>query len=434
MLSSQKDPAMPLTTARTGQRVGRGYYIYVTEACNLRCSYCFVKDKHNDRHLTMATAKQIVEFIAQDAESMSSVYVHFFGGEPLLRPTMIEYLAGSLREWSSGRQLQLRLGVTTNGTLLTAENCEMLKRHNIGVQLSLDGSKEGNDVHRQFMGGTQCGLRAAGAFDRVNIENYIACFGRGEPNCRMTLTVQNLSYLEKSVSELYKLGFKSFSIIPDCDTGAWTAAHIKEYEQVMRAVLKFWIRHKDVWISSIDRTVNALLSKKRPRSLCQVGSGILGITVDGDLYPCHDFSGRYSCDSEARQKLLIGHVTTGSINDERRFGEMSIGPEVKSGCGYDCSICWAKWTCARGCPYMNYASSGDMRTVNPTYCATQRVDALLALKWMGTSDQINFSYAANARVRRADNRNRQTPLTSPENTGVAGKQTDTTVPEAVAVN
>ena len=28
----------------------RGYYVYVTEACNLRCSYCFVKEKTNQRH------------------------------------------------------------------------------------------------------------------------------------------------------------------------------------------------------------------------------------------------------------------------------------------------------------------------------------------------------------------------------------------------
>ncbi|MGA7833256.1 MAG: radical SAM protein [Terracidiphilus sp.] len=433
MLSSQNDPATPLA-ARTGQRVGRGYYVYVTEACNLRCSYCFVKDKHNGRHLTKSTANQILGFIAQDAESLSSVYVHFFGGEPLLRPTMIDYLSKGLRAWSSGRQTQLRLGVTTNGTLLTADNCEMLKQHDIGVQLSLDGSKEGNDVHRQFMGGTQCGLRAAGAFDRVNIENYIACFGKGAPNCRMTLTVQNLPYLEKSIAELYAQGFKSFSVIPDCDSGTWTVAHFKEYEQVMRSVLKFWIQYKDVWISSIDKTVQALLSKRRPKHLCQVGSGILGITVDGDLYPCHDFSGRYSCDPEARQKLLIGHVTTGYKNVEQHFGEMSIDPEVKSGCGYDCATCWAKWSCARGCPYMNYASTGDIRTVSPTYCATQRIDALLALKWMGTSDQINFSYAANARVRRGEGRTRQTTLTSTETTSVASTQTDATVPEAVTVN
>ena len=52
------------------------------------CSYCFVKNKQNNRHLTMPTATKLIDFIAEDAASLSSVYVHFFGGEPLLRPDL----------------------------------------------------------------------------------------------------------------------------------------------------------------------------------------------------------------------------------------------------------------------------------------------------------------------------------------------------------
>ena len=422
MSVSSEGAATQFETIRKWQRVRRGYYVYVTEACNLRCSYCFVKDKQNDRHLTMATAKQILEFIARDSESLSSVYVHFFGGEPLLRPAMVDYLAGSLRTWTSQRQLQLRLGATTNGTLLTTENCEMLKRHGIGVQLSLDGSKEGNDVHRQFMGGTQCGLRAAGAFERVNVANYITYFGKTAPNCRMTLTVHNLSYLNQSIRELHKLGFKSFSIIPDCDTGSWTPTHFEEYERVMGDVLQYWSQHQDIWINSFDKIINALLTKKHRGYLCQAGTGILGITVDGEIYPCHDLSGQYSRDAASRQQLLIGHVTTGYNENHRRFLDMSIGSDVKSGCGYDCATCWAKWSCARGCPYMNYASSGNIRIVNPTYCATQRVDALLALKWMGAADQINFFYSSNTQTKRGKDWPRRATVPRNETSAVAGAQ------------
>ncbi len=415
----------PQSSGNGGLPTRRGYYIYITEACNLRCSYCFVKNKQNNRHLTMPTATKLIDFIAEDAASLSSVYVHFFGGEPLLRPAMVDYLAGRLHSWSAERTIELRLGITTNGTLLTTANCEMLRKHAIGVQLSLDGSKEGNDIHRQLMGGTQCGLRAAGSFDRVNIANYISYFGKGSPNCRMTLTVHNLPYLHQSIRELHKLGFKSFSIIPDCDSATWTPARFAEYEDVMEKAFEYWLRHPDIWVNAIDKTIKALLTKKRRRCLCQVGKSIVGITVDGELYPCHDFSGQFASDPAQRQALMIGDVNTGYNANVQQFADMSIGPDLKSGCGYDCTTCWAKWACARGCPYMNYVRSGDIRVVNSAYCATQRVDALLALKWMGSADQVRFSYSDNGRGGRLDDRTRRVTDTGKEAAAVTSAQTAT---------
>jgi uncharacterized protein len=243
------------------------------------------------------------------------------------------------------------------------------------------------------MGGTQRGLRKAGAFDSVNIANYINHFGNSAPNCRMTLTTSNLSYLSQSIRELYELGFKSFSVVPDCDAGSWKPKYIHEYERVMEEVLQYWSQHLDLWISSFDKTVKSLLTKRLPKSLCNVGTGVLGITVDGDLYPCHDFSGRYSTDCEANRTLTIGHVATGYNENYSRFLDMTIGPDVKSGCGHNCATCWAQYTCSRGCPYMNYAYSGDIRTVNATYCMIRRVDALLVLKWMATTDLVSMSYS-----------------------------------------
>ncbi|MBV9083132.1 MAG: radical SAM protein [Acidobacteriaceae bacterium] len=170
----QTEPtATPLKSAH------RGYYIYVTEACNLRCSYCFVTDKQNHNHLSDRMAVTIADFVMADASENKDAYIHFFGGEPLIRANTVDYLAGTFRTWSRKTGITLRLGITTNGTLLNTRNCEMLKRHQIGVQLSLDGGKQGNDVHRQIMGGTQRGLRAAGAFEMVQIENYLEIFRRG---------------------------------------------------------------------------------------------------------------------------------------------------------------------------------------------------------------------------------------------------------------
>jgi uncharacterized protein len=368
----------------------RGYYIYITEACNLRCSYCFVKDKHNHRHLTTQMADSVLSFIRAEAAQLKEVNVHFFGGEPLLRPRMVDYLAGELRKWSAADGVSLRLGITTNGTLLTTQNCEMLKQHGVGVQLSLDGSKNGNDVHRQLMGGTQCGLPPSGAFDLVQIDNYKKYFGRTTPNCRMTVTVHNLQYLSQSIRELHNLGFSSFSIIPDADCGAWTPEYLRHYEGEMAAVFAYWVQHRDISVNAISKTLDALIRRTKRAHLCPAGATLVGITVDGDIYPCHDFAGRYAADAAERNKLLLGNVQTGYSSDPGRLREPIAVTDATSGSGYDCATCPAKWVCGRGCPYMNYAHSGDIRTVNATYCETMRINTALALRWMSVLGEFRF--------------------------------------------
>ena len=280
----------------------RGYYIYLTEACNLRCNYCFVSEKANDRHLTPEMAVKVADFVKSDARGLKETYIHFFGGEPLIRPTVLDYLATEFRTWAEERKIKLKLGITTNGTPLTKGNCEMLKRHDVGVQLSLDGSREGNNVHRQLMGGVQCGLRPAGAFDLVRIDNYFSYFGKERPNCRMTVTIHNVEFLATSIRELHALGFKSFSIIPDSDCGAWTRDHLARYEAKLSEVFEYWAANREIEVNAIEHTIEKLVRKKSQPHLCQAGRSILGITVEGDIYPCHDFSGKFSADPVERAK------------------------------------------------------------------------------------------------------------------------------------
>lgn len=381
---------MAIATHNPQPLTRKGYYIYLTEACNLRCDYCFVTDKSNQRHLTEDTARHTLDYVAKDAAACTDVYVHFFGGEPLLRPAMVEFLAGQLRSWSVEHGIRLRLGVTTNGTLLTVPVCEMLRRHDVGVQLSLDGSRRGNDVHRQFMGGTQCGLPSAGAFDRVKVANYIRYFGKGRPNCRMTVTVHNLQYLAESIEELHGIGFQSFSVIPDSDCGSWAPEHFVRYEAELGKVFEYWSAHEDIGVNVIEQTIGKLTRKKEQDHLCPAGRNVVGITVDGDIYPCHDFAGKFAAEPSARAVLLLGNVHTGCDAARYAFGNPVALDQVSSGSGHKCATCWARWACSRGCPYMNYARARDVRVANAVYCESTRLYASLALRWMSALGRFRF--------------------------------------------
>lgn len=358
---------------------GRGYYIYTTAACNLRCSYCFVSDKQNDEHMPDDMVDDVIKFITEDPAGRSTKYIHFFGGEPLLRAEAIWKICEGVRKGAPAG-CKVTWGITTNGTLLTEEVCKLLKKYEIGVQLSLDGSEEGNNVHRQIMGGSQVGLPPAGAFHLVQIDNYMKYFGS---NARMTVTVHNLQFLSKSLQDLKERGFKSFSIIPDTDCGPWEG-HWEEFREEFEKVWWFWLENREtIQINIVNQVLDKLTGDRQcPDHLCNAGRNVIGIGVNGDIWPCHDFLGKFRTNPEEIQKLLIGNVRKGWTPNVKMFENLKVAGVVKSGAGYDCNKCYAAWACDRGCPYVNYTNTGDIRTVNSTYCKVTRIYSEFALKFM----------------------------------------------------
>lgn len=107
-----------------------------SEACNLRCVYCY-EDHDNKERMTTETADILVSFIKQ--RSPDIVHVEYFGGEPMLNLRFVESFSEKLVE--SG--INFKASMTTNGTLLDENNLKLL--HACGVrsfQITIDGARE----------------------------------------------------------------------------------------------------------------------------------------------------------------------------------------------------------------------------------------------------------------------------------------------------
>ena len=59
-------------------------FLVLTQACNLKCKYCFVVQK--PRSMTFQTAVDAADYLAANAEERGETpSINFFGGEPLLK-------------------------------------------------------------------------------------------------------------------------------------------------------------------------------------------------------------------------------------------------------------------------------------------------------------------------------------------------------------
>ncbi|MBO4548963.1 MAG: radical SAM protein, partial [Abditibacteriota bacterium] len=113
--------------------------ILPTMKCNARCLYCF-EEGRRETSMSPETVDDTIAYILRTARKDGAVKLHWFGGEPLLRPDIIDRICGRLRE----EGLRFYSTVTTNGSLLTESLADRLAGPwNVkSVQISMDGCED----------------------------------------------------------------------------------------------------------------------------------------------------------------------------------------------------------------------------------------------------------------------------------------------------
>ena len=185
----------------------------VTEACNLRCSYCYerVSDVWNQRRvMSWEVAKKAIDqflfYIKKNEKERISV--RFFGGEPLLNWDLIEksmdYIKSNLPE-----DIQVNYIINTNGTLIDDSRAEFLEKNNISVSLSVDGVKDIHDKFRVYPNGT-------GSFDIVDRKMNHLIAHRCRFNLSVVCTEETLKRLPDFIDYISEKQKKCDYHIPVC--------------------------------------------------------------------------------------------------------------------------------------------------------------------------------------------------------------------------
>ena len=109
--------------------------IAITKKCNLRCFYCYPKERQETNEENLLSAEEIVN-VAVKATNLGIRKIRLTGGEPLLREDIIDII----ERLAMNKNIK-ELCLTTNGTLLKKYAFE-LKRAGLGrINISLDSLK-----------------------------------------------------------------------------------------------------------------------------------------------------------------------------------------------------------------------------------------------------------------------------------------------------
>lgn len=167
--------------AKHGVRVGAGPVVVwnSTKTCNLKCRHCYMSSdaQKYEGELTTDEAKKFID----DLADFKVPVLLFSGGEPLMRKDFFE-----LAEYAAAKGIRPTL--STNGTLITREVAEKIKKIGVGyVGISLDGLQEVNDKFRGKEGAFQAAMEG--------IQNCVAVGQR--VGLRFTINHHNIQELDR---------------------------------------------------------------------------------------------------------------------------------------------------------------------------------------------------------------------------------------------
>jgi uncharacterized protein len=333
--------------------------LVLTHDCNLGCGYCYAGAKFNKR-MPDAIADRCVDMAFEGG--VPATQVSFFGGEPLLAWDSLVRAARRARERATKDGVALKMSVTTNGTLLTAERAAL--RDELGVYggRSIDGIRQAHDAGRPKMGG-------GSSFDDVE-RGLDVMLARGKPfETISVVSPSSVRWLGENVEWLFGKGVPRVGLNP-CYEAYFADDDLRAYgeglERAGDAMLGWFRRGRIVSITVLDNKIMAALKGGlASEDKCSLGVRAISVAPSGNIYSCE----RLVAEDEDH-RWVMGHVDTGI----RVQGEACERGPVNT----ECADCGERWRCSSFCACANMAETGRTDVAGGTQCWHERATGRIA--------------------------------------------------------
>ncbi len=308
----------------------------VTNACNLRCTYCIYgefydnHDERNCKQIDIRKAKLLIDFLVDKLNSPANhslrneVVISFYGGEPLLNMDFIREIVYYTQQIQNDHIL-FNYMMTTNAIYLK-KYIDFLSQHNFSITVSLDGGAE-NNAYRKFPNGES-------SFDIVyqNIQyvqaNYPDYFKR---KFRFNAVMHNLN----NIQEVLPFFYQKFGMIPyysELNPAGVKQGREKEFERLIHE--KPYVKDEKLY-AEMERVLdldfgpfkqlqhfifhhsgntyddyNALLIKKEkvsrvPTATCFPFSKRIFMTANNKIFPCEKIGHQYALGEVTEDEVKI---------------------------------------------------------------------------------------------------------------------------------
>ena len=359
----------------SGNAQTRSLVFNLTHDCNLRCTYCFVRNYNPDHEfptLRMETIKQAIKLIPYNphARFNPQFTINFFGGEPLLAWDRLKSAVAHAEMVAAQHGVKALFHVTTNGTLLTQEIVDFLDEHCFSLIVSLDGPAKVHDKYRPLPEGSSHAATMAGLELLKGKKNIRGITLRSTFTGEGVDLVGRLEYLNdlcdkgyaNSVSvEPASLTEQGCAALPDGHDQAITLRNIKQFlPEYEKAADWFCARikaGKRARFFHFYKLMQRIYDRQTSPSECGAGMGYKTVGPTGDVFACHREGGS-----------RIGNIWTG-IDEVKRAKWVDNRFYART----KCPTCRVRFICGGGCRMCSMDMNGNTRDPDVLGCWFKKV-------------------------------------------------------------
>lgn len=325
-------------------------WLHITNACNLRCPYCYVHK--SSEAMDHSIARGTVDALIRSAidNGFRSMRLKYAGGEASMNTDVLFAMHDHAVARCVNGGLGLYTVLLTNGVAISERLAEKLAVREIAVMVSLDGMGAAHDAQRPTLSGRPSSTMVLRSIERL-IQAGLP------PHISITITSRNVDAIAPVVRFAleHDLTF-SFNFFRDNACAAGFADLQYEEEAMIEglrhayAVIEKLLPRWSVLGSVLDR--GQLLQPRQ--KACGVGDDYIVVDQNGRIAQCH-----------MDLDTTIGDVrTVDPVRAVRADGTAikNLLVEDKEGCR-DCT--WRHW-CAGGCSLATFRATGrfDVRSPN----------------------------------------------------------------------
>ena len=336
----------------------------VGDTCNLACRYCYEAARRGqgpDRRMRIETLRRILDNVLPYVRPPFLLAWH--GGEPLLMGReFFEVALDLVRDVAGGDWVMM--GLQTNATLLDAGWAELLRKHSVGVGVSLDGPPAAHDAQRVTPNGAGTyaqTLRGIGALRDAGVP-----FG--------TIAVIDAAHAAtpgsaKALFEHFgELGIRSYDVHPSLThtaAGRWANLSPADYSRFMIDLFERWIGEgdPDIRIGFFEHFFQGMTGQKSETCyLSGACASVLGVGPQGWAIPCtRPFDAAFT----------FGNLAERSLPDILRDPPFQRFKREEAAGRGDLRSCQWSSLCAAGCPHDRVRDDRQAIDGANVYCTCQ---------------------------------------------------------------
>ena len=277
--------------------ISRTCTFQVTDACNLRCTYCYqiCKQQH---FMSFDIAKKFADMLLEstvnnneyiDVETSPGVVFEFIGGEPFLAIDLIseisDYLITRMIEMNHPWRDKFMFSICSNGVLYMDERVQKyIRKHAkyLSFSISIDGNKQLHDACRIFPDGSGSYDIAIAGVKHFK-ENY-----NGHMGSKMTMAPGNIAYIFDAVKNLIELGYDEIFLNCVYEEG-WTTEHANTMYNQMKLLTDYIVDNDyfdNHYLSFFDDGMFKPMDPDDNQNWCGGTGSMISCDYKGDIYPC----------------------------------------------------------------------------------------------------------------------------------------------------